>query len=93
MLSVYECSNFLKKKAPAVVHVDGTARPQVIDKADDPIMYQILENYFKKTGEVVLINTSFNNHEEPIVESPLDAIKSMSIKNVDNVIFNSSILI
>ena len=51
------------------------------------------ENYFKKTGEVVLINTSFNNHEEPIVESPLDAIKSMSIKNVDNVIFNSSILI
>jgi len=93
MLSVYKCSNLLKSKAPAVVHVDGTARPQVIDYKDDPEMFEILSNYFNKTGEIVLINTSFNNHEEPIVESPNDAINSMLIGNVDNVIFNNSILI
>ena len=83
----------LKSKAPAVVHVDGTARPQVIDYKDDPEMFEILSNYFNKTGEIVLINTSFNNHEEPIVESPNDVINSMLIGNVDNVIFNNSILI
>lgn len=61
-------------KIPAVVHVDGTARPQVVKKEASPRFYKILKEYEKLTGIPALINTSFNMHESPIVCSPDDAL-------------------
>jgi carbamoyltransferase len=52
---------------PAVVHVDGTARPQCIKRDDNPFYYDIIEEFRRITGIPVLINTSFNGHESPIV--------------------------
>ena len=64
------------KTCPAAVHVDKTARPQIISKTDNPSCYKILDEYYKKTRIPVLINTSFNIHEEPIVMTPEQAIES-----------------
>ena len=56
--------------------MDGTARPQLIHRDTNPGYYRILEEYRKLTGLPVLINTSFNMHEEPIVCTPRDAIRA-----------------
>jgi len=54
-------------KIQGVVHVDGTARPQVISRETNPYYYDIIDEFRKLTGVPVLINTSFNGHESPIV--------------------------
>lgn len=67
---------------PAVTHVDDTARLQTIDSDEQTVSRLILEEYFKLTGIPVLINTSFNDNSEPIVESPdhaFDCFKRCSL--------------
>ena len=88
MTMTYDCTKFMKENCPAVVHVDGTARPQVLDKKDNPLMYKILLKWQKKTNQIALLNTSFNHHEEPIVCTPEDAVKSFIKNNVDVLIIN-----
>jgi carbamoyltransferase len=61
---------------PAAVHVDGTARPQVVSEADDPSLHRLLGAYHERTGRPALVNTSFNMHQEPIVSSAADAVRS-----------------
>ena len=58
------------------MHVDGTARPQLVRREVNPGYYDIVAEYEKLTGIPTLINTSFNMHEEPIVASPSDAVKA-----------------
>merc|ERR1711985_140870 len=67
----------MKKKCPAVVHVDGTARPQIVD-ARDGVYAAILEAYCAATGLPAIVNTSFNAHGEPIVCSAMDAWKGFA---------------
>jgi carbamoyltransferase len=78
-----ECTNLMKKESPAAVHVDGTARPQIIRREDNPGFYAILEEYYRLTGIPTLINTSFNMHEEPIVCTPADAVRAFLEGNLD----------
>jgi carbamoyltransferase len=60
---------------PAVVHVDETARVQVVDdQYGDTFLIDLLRGFQKTTGISVLLNTSFNRRGEPLVESPLDAV-------------------
>jgi carbamoyltransferase len=54
-------------KIPAVVHVDGTVRPQVIKREHNPFYYDCINEFYKTTGIPCLINTSFNAHEDPIL--------------------------
>ena len=61
-------------KIPEVVHVDGSARPQFVDKKTNPLFYDLISQCHKKTGTPVLINTSLNRRGEPIVCNPEDAI-------------------
>lgn len=65
-----------KRQCPAVVHVDGTARPQIVTERRNPWIYQLLGRYEALTGCGVLLNTSFNLHEEPIVNSIENAVES-----------------
>lgn len=76
MTITFKCTQYMKKVSPAVVHVDGTARPQIIRKEDNPSYFNIVNEYHKLTGIPTLINTSFNLHNEPIVCTPEDAIKA-----------------
>ena len=78
-----ECTDLMKKESPAAVHVDGTARPQILRRKDNPDFYAILEEYYKLTGIPTLINTSFNMHEEPIVCTPEDAVRAFLQSRLD----------
>lgn len=68
--------DFDEKKYQRVIHVDGTARPQILSKGDNPSLYKIIDEYKKIIGIPSIINTSFNIHEEPIVCSPADAVRA-----------------
>jgi carbamoyltransferase len=88
MTSTYSCTKLMKKNCPAIVHLDNTARPQILSKKDNKQIHSLLINWYKETGGLSLINTSFNAHEEPIVSSPDDAIKSFLDNTVDVLIIN-----
>ncbi len=83
MTVTMDCTEEMKKKSPAVVHIDGTARPQLITEELNPRYYRILREYYNRTGIPSLVNTSFNMHEEPIVCSPEDAVRSFLQGNLD----------
>jgi carbamoyltransferase len=83
MTITVNCTNWMKKHFPAVVHVDGTARPQIIDERTNPSYYRIVDEYRKLTGLPTLINTSFNMHEEPIVCTPSDALRGFIDGDLD----------
>lgn len=83
MTITFDVTPYMKKVSPAVVHVDGTARPQIITIKDNPNYYKLLKEYHRLTGIPSLINTSFNMHEEPIVCTPDDAIKSFLSGSLD----------
>ena len=84
MTVTFPCTDAMKETCPAVVHVDGTARPQIIRKERNPGYYRILEEYNRLTGIPTLINTSFNIHEEPIVMSPGDALRALKLSDIDH---------
>lgn len=83
-----DCTEEMKNKCPGVVHIDGTARPQILYREDNPRLYAILEIYSTLKGTSTVINTSFNRHEEPIVCSPEDAIKSFLECKLDYLVLN-----
>lgn len=75
MTITYEALEGVKEKIPAVVHIDNTARPQVVRKDVNPSYHAIISEFEKHSGIPVVLNTSFNIHEEPIVYTPDDAIR------------------
>ncbi len=83
MTVTYQCTDFMKQMGAAAVHIDGTARPQVVTAKDHPLMHALLTQYFQMTGEPALINTSFNRHEEPIVAKPEEAIDALRTRMMD----------
>ena len=83
MTITYNCSQIMKKISPAPVHIDGTARPQIVDRSINPRIFKVLNEYYKISKNPNLINTSFNMHEEPIVCTPNDAIKSFLRSKLD----------
>ena len=83
MTITFDCTPAMLRDCPAAVHVDGTARPQLVSEKGSPGFYRILKEYHKLTGIPTLINTSFNMHEEPIVCTPDDAIRAFLQGNLD----------
>ncbi|WP_400161932.1 carbamoyltransferase [Brevibacillus sp. TJ4] len=76
------------EEIPAVTHVDGTGRVQTVSKKLNPYLYGLLEKFYEKTGVPVLLNTSFNDNGEPIVESPADAVKCFLGTDIDYLAIN-----
>ena len=74
-----------------MVHVDDTARPQLIRRADNALYFGILENYKAATGIPVLINTSFNAHEEPIINTPAECAQALVDDRVDYVVTEGAV--
>ena len=83
MTITFKCSEQMQKTAPGVVHLDGTARPQLLRREVNPFYYDIINYFYNETGIPTLVNTSFNMHEEPIVCSPEDAIRSFKLGRID----------
>ncbi|MFO0615156.1 MAG: carbamoyltransferase C-terminal domain-containing protein [Polyangiaceae bacterium] len=76
MTCTTNCTKQMRDQSPAAVHVDGTARPQLVSERINPSVYKVIKGYEARTGIPTLINTSYNMHEEPIVCSPDDAIRA-----------------
>jgi carbamoyltransferase len=68
---------------PAAVHVDGTARPQVVHRSEQEDLHALLTSYVERTGLPAVVNTSFNLHQEPIVASARDAVRSFLASGLD----------
>jgi carbamoyltransferase len=83
MTITLDCTVKMRDACPGVVHVDGTARPQLVDADTSPDLHAILSAYHARTGLPALINTSFNLHEEPIVCTPGDAIRAFLQGRID----------
>jgi len=83
MTITFDCTEFMRKVSPAAVHVDGTARPQLVREDSNPSFHRLLTEYYRLSGIPSIINTSFNMHEEPIVNSPRDAIRAFLQGNLD----------
>jgi len=80
------------KKIPSVVHFDNTSRIQTVTKQENGIFYDLISEFNKLTGVPVLLNTSFNDSGEPIVETPEDAINTFLNLELDALILDKFII-
>lgn len=76
MIVAHHATPEAQQQIPAVVHIDGTLRPQRVDPALQPAYARLLQAFEAETGIGVVLNTSFNGPGEPIVESPVDALST-----------------
>ncbi|ASJ09081.1 carbamoyl transferase [Thermococcus siculi] len=83
MTMSYTASEEFRAAAPAVVHVDGTTRPQAVREEANPTYYGVIKAFERKTGVGAVLNTSFNMHGEPIVCSPEDALRTFRKAGLD----------
>lgn len=83
MLGVFPVKKNMRKIIPAITHVDGSARPQIISIEQNARYYNLVEAFGKKTEVYVLMNTSFNLKGEPIVNSPQDALNTFAKSGLD----------
>lgn len=75
------------KKIPAVIQKsDNTARPQIVVKENLPKFWEILNEYYKLSGIPLLLNTSFNSHNEPIIENPSQAFSTLQKRIIDKLV-------
>ena len=91
-LSGFEKLKVKRSLIPAVTHVDLSARVQTIKREDQPLYYDIINAFFRKTGCPVIINTSFNVRGEPLVCSPQDAFRCFLRTGMDILVLGSFLL-
>jgi carbamoyltransferase len=78
---------------PAVTHCDGSGRLQTVREADNPRFHRLITLFHERTGVPVLLNTSFNDNGEPIVESPADAVRCFLGTELDALLLEETLLI
>lgn len=83
MMVTATAKNGVKNKYPSIVHKDGTCRIQIVKKELNPEFYDLILSYYNLTGCPMLINTSFNVRGEPMVESPIDALRCFVHTDMD----------
>ena len=92
MEKVYTIKEEKRSAIPAVVHVDGTGRLQTVNKINNPLYYSLIKNFYKLTDVPVILNTSFNLKDEPIVCSPKDAVRAFFTCGMDTLILGNYLL-
>ncbi|HXU73736.1 MAG TPA: carbamoyltransferase [Polyangia bacterium] len=91
MITVFPVKEERKAEIPAVVHVDGTARPQLVEKDVNPRYWSLIKAFEERTGIPVLLNTSFNV-QEPIVCTPEDAVRTFLATDVDYLVMENQLI-
>ncbi|MBI2676560.1 MAG: hypothetical protein HYX21_01225 [Candidatus Yanofskybacteria bacterium] len=81
-----------KDNIPAVTHIDGTARVQTVSAEQNPRFYSLIKEFQKLTGVPVVLNTSFNDSGEPIIETPKDAVRTFKATNLDALIIGNYLI-
>jgi carbamoyltransferase len=77
---------------PAVTHVDGSARPQTVEKDINPLYWRLIDGFEKRTGVPVVMNTSFNLRGEAIVHTPTDALRTFFSSGMDALVIGSFVV-
>ncbi|MFJ4600491.1 carbamoyltransferase family protein [Streptomyces griseoluteus] len=83
MLFVHDVAEAWRERIPAVVHVDGTARIQTVDRAEEPLVARMIDGFERRTGLPVVVNTSLNTAGRPMVDDPRDALECFGSAPVD----------
>jgi len=83
MIVAYEATDTMAEVAPALVHVDGTIRPQVVNSDFNPLFHSLIETFGHNTGHPLVLNTSLNVRGEPIVCTPMDALRCFFSNGLD----------
>ncbi|MBD64185.1 MAG: carbamoyl transferase [Halobacteriovoraceae bacterium] len=83
MTFILKVKSNISQKIPAVVHFDDTARVQTVNKSINPQFHSLINEFEKLSGVPILLNTSFNDNGEPIVNTPSDAIKCFKQTGLD----------
>ncbi len=92
MEKVFSIKKSKRNNIPAVTHVDGSGRLQTVDRNISPRYYQLIKTFYEKTGVPILLNTSFNENE-PIVNSPQDALHCFLRTEMDMLVMENIIVI
>jgi carbamoyltransferase len=92
MITVIGVAEEYKDQIPAVVHVDGTARPQMVNRGVNLRYWNLINEFKKLTGIPVLLNTSFNV-QEPIVCTPSDAVKTYKNSSFDALVLENNLVV
>jgi carbamoyltransferase len=77
---------------PAVTHVDGSARPQTVERDVNPLYWRLIREFGNRTGVPVVMNTSFNLRGEPIVCTPTDAVRTFFSSGMDALVIGSFVV-
>jgi carbamoyltransferase len=83
MLLVYDVIKQRREQVPAITHVDGSARVQTVSRDENPTYWRLIKAFDDLTGVPMVVNTSFNDNEEPIVCTPEDAIRCFQKTDLD----------
>jgi carbamoyltransferase len=92
MLSAWPVRQDVQHLLPAIVHVDGTARPQVVQQHLQPRYWRLIQKFRERTGLPAIINTSFNLAGEPIVHHPRDAVRAFTQSELDVLVLDNFII-
>jgi carbamoyltransferase len=84
MTFTFDVADSWKPRIHEIVHVDGTARPQIVTAQSNPRYYELLTRFYKKTGIPVVLNTSLNRRGEPMICSPDDALNMFYGSDLQN---------
>jgi carbamoyltransferase len=77
---------------PSVTHVDGSARPQTVERDVNPLYWNLIYEFGQRTGVPVIMNTSFNLRGEPIVCSTTDAIRTFFSSGMDALVIGNFVI-
>ena len=84
MTFTFDVADSWKSRIQEIVHVDGTARPQIVTAESNPRYYELMTKFYKKTGLPVVLNTSLNRRGEPMICSPDDALNMFYGSDLQN---------
>ena len=92
MITSFDVRPEKRDAIPAVVHVDGTVRPQTVRRETNPMYWELISRFEDLTGEAVILNTSFNVKGEPVICTPREAIRCFFDTGLDVLIMGNFVL-
>ena len=93
MLTATAVRDEVRDQVPGIVHVDGSCRPQTVQRSAGTRYADLLARLDELTGIPVVLNTSFNIGAEPIVLSPRDAVRSFAVSGLDALVIGDSVVV